>query len=90
MAKLSEDQVKHVAKLANLPVTKEEIKQYSHQLSDVLSYIEQLDQVDTSKVEPTFNVSGQINVYHQDVPEAALNLQNTKYVVKRLIGGSDE
>lgn len=90
MAKLSEDQVKHVAKLANLPVTEEEIGQYSHQLSDVLSYIEQLEKVDTKGVEPTFNVGGQTNVYHQDVPEMGLNLQNTKYIVKRLIGGSDE
>lgn len=86
MARLSEDQVKHVAKLANLPVTKEEIKQYSHQLSDVLSYIEQLDQVDTSKVEPTFNVSGQSNIYHEDEEVMGLS-QDIKYSVKRIIGG---
>lgn len=90
MARLNEDQIKYVARLANLPITGEEIKKYSEQLSVVLGYIEQLEKVDTKGVEPTFNVSGQINVYHQDVPEAGLNLQNTKYIVKRLIGGSDE
>lgn len=64
--KLNKDQVKHVAKLANLPLTEEEEKTYSEQLSKILEYIEQLNQVDTSDVEPTFNVSGQSNVESED------------------------
>ncbi|MBI2019906.1 Asp-tRNA(Asn)/Glu-tRNA(Gln) amidotransferase subunit GatC [Candidatus Daviesbacteria bacterium] len=64
--KLTKDQVKHVAKLANLPVTEEEEEKYSEQLSKILDYIDQLNQVDTSDVEPTFNVSGQTNVQSED------------------------
>lgn len=64
--KLTRDQVKHVAKLANLPLSVEEEEKYSEQLSKILEYIDQLNQVDTSEVEPTFNVSGQSNVESED------------------------
>ena len=97
--KLSTDQVKEVAKLANLPLTFEEEGLYSEQLSKILDYIEQLNQVDTSGVEPTFNVSGQVNVYHQDETIAGISqeeaLSNTSqkekgmFVVKRVLGGED-
>lgn len=64
--KLTKDQVKHVAKLANLPLTSEEEEKYSEQLSKILDYIDQLNSVDTKDVEPTFNVSGQSNVMSED------------------------
>lgn len=57
---------KHIAKLANLSLTNQEEEKYSEQLSKILDYIEQLNQVDTSNVEPTFNVSGQSNVMTED------------------------
>lgn len=66
MSKLTSGQVKHVAKLANLPLTSKEEKKYSEQLSKILDYIEQLNQVDTSNIEPTFNVSGQSNLMSED------------------------
>lgn len=58
--------VKKVIRLANLPLTSQEEEKYSQQLSKILDYIEQLNKVDTSKVEPTFNVSGQSNVMRKD------------------------
>lgn len=64
--KLTKDQVKHVAKLANLPLTEEEEEKYAGQLSKILEYIEQLNSVDTKNIEPTFNVSGQENVMRKD------------------------
>ncbi len=71
--KLTSEQVKKVSKLANLPLTPEEEEKYSEQLSKVLSYIEQLNKVDTSlgdeptsDVEPTFNVTGESNVMSED------------------------
>ena len=63
---LTKDQVKHVAKLANLPLSSEEEEKYSQQLSKILEYIDQLNKVDTKGVEPTFNVSGQENVEAKD------------------------
>lgn len=54
--KLSKAQVKHVAKLANLPLTQAQEEEYSEQLSKILDYIDQLNEVFTDSVEPTFNV----------------------------------
>lgn len=64
--KLTEDQIKHVAKLANLPLSSEEEEKYSGQLSKILEYIDQLNSVDTSGVEPTFNVSGETSILSED------------------------
>lgn len=62
-----------VAKLANLPITSEEEKKYSEQLSKVLDYIDQLNQADTSNVEPTFNVSNLNNVMREDETSPSLS-----------------
>ena len=61
-----------IAKLANLLPTSKEKEKYSEQLSDILGYFEKFKKVDTSKVEPTFNVTGQSNVMRED--ETALCL----------------
>lgn len=71
--KLTLDEVKHIAKLANLSLTQEEEEKYSEQLSKILDYIEQLNQVDTENIEPTFNVSGQNNVMRKDEPVICLS-----------------
>jgi len=71
--KLTKDQVKHVAKLANLPLTTEEEEKYSEQLSKILEYVGQLNQVDTSDVEPTFNVTGQSNAMREDETTPSLS-----------------
>ena len=74
--KLTRDQVKHVAKLANLPLTGEEEEKYSEQLSKILEYVDQLDEVDTSSVEPTFNVTGQSNVMREDETVVSLSQED--------------
>lgn len=79
--KLSRGEVKHVAKLANLPLTDQEEELYSEQLSKIIDYIDQLNSVDTSNVEPTYNVSGQKSVMREDKVGESLSqeeaLQNT-------------
>ena len=66
MTKLTSDDVAHVAKLANLPLTKEEMKKFQKQLSEVVSYIDELQEVDTSKIEPTSQTTGLENVVRED------------------------
>ena len=68
--------VKHVAKLANLPLTADEEEKYTQQLSKILDYIDQLNQVDTSSVEPTYNVSGQANVMAKDEVSGSLSQED--------------
>lgn len=71
--KLTADQVKKVVKLAELPLTPEEEEKYSEQLSAILEYVDQLNQVDTLGVEPTFNVTGLNNVMSEDETVVSLS-----------------
>lgn len=64
--KLTTDQVKKVAKLANLPITEGEVEKYSEQISRILDYMDQLNSVDTKDVNPAFNVTGLSNVMRKD------------------------
>ncbi len=63
---LTLDQVKHVAKLANTPLTEEEEEKYLEQLAKILGYFEDLNSVNTDGIDPTFNVSGQSNIEAKD------------------------
>lgn len=49
---LTRDQVLHVAKLAKLKLTEQEIQKFQKQLSEVIDYFDILKTVDTSKVSP--------------------------------------
>ena len=69
MAKLSTEEVEHIAKLSRLKLGDEEISKYQEQLSSVLSYVEQLSEVDTDNVEPTANVTGLSNIEREDKVE---------------------
>lgn len=60
--KLSREEIIHLAKLANLPLTEEETEKYEEQLSSIVEYISKLDQVDTKKVEPVSQVTGLVNI----------------------------
>jgi aspartyl-tRNA(Asn)/glutamyl-tRNA(Gln) amidotransferase subunit C len=64
--KITKEQVEHVAKLARLAITAEETERYSQQLSNILTYIEKLNELDTSKVEPTFHVLPMKNIFRED------------------------
>lgn len=81
--KISLVEVRHIAKLANLPLTEVELKKFSEQLSEVIDYnISLLKKVPTQRVEPTAHVSGASNVLRVDETEPGLAaneaLQNTK------------
>lgn len=71
-----------VAKLANLPLSKEEEEKYSKQLSKILDYMEKLNQVDTSDVDATFNVTGLSNVMREDETESCEVIKKGFYKTK--------
>ncbi len=70
--KLTTNQVTYVAKLGNLSLTSEEESIYAEQLSAILDYIDQLNSVDTTGVEPTFNVTGKSSIWREDVVAESL------------------
>ena len=59
-------QVQHVAKLARLKLSAEELKRFSPQISSVLDYINQLDEVDTADVAPLSHALDISNVFRED------------------------
>lgn len=65
--------VKHIAKLANLPLKDEEIKKLESQLGETLDYIEQLNEVDTKNIEPTSQVTGLENITREDEASESLS-----------------
>jgi len=64
---ISEEEVRHVSKLARLELTDEEVKMYSKQLGDILKYAQQINEVDTSGVEPMPHALPLYNVMREDI-----------------------
>ena len=65
--------VKHIAKLANLPLKDEEISKLESQLESTIEYIEMLNEVDTKNIEPTSQVTGLKNVTRDDIATESLS-----------------
>lgn len=66
MATLSPEDVRHIAKLARLDLSDQEVEQFSGQLTNILSYVEQLQKVKTDGVTPTEQVTGLKNALRPD------------------------
>lgn len=64
--KLSQQDVEYVADLARLQVSDAEKEQLSHHLSIILTYMEELNQVDTEGVSPIASVVSQANILRED------------------------
>lgn len=60
---ISKNEVKNIAKLCDLELTEEEISYYSKILTETLTYIETLDELDLSETSETHNVTGLKNVF---------------------------
>ena len=71
---LTIEQVKHIANLARLELTEDELARYSEQLSAILSHFEQLQAVDTESISPTARVSSSESVLRADEPRPGLDL----------------
>lgn len=70
--KLTENQVRNVAKLARLNCTDQEIATLTRQLSAILDYVGQLEELDTSNVEPLAHCLSVHNVLREDVVKPSL------------------
>ncbi|WP_419893448.1 Asp-tRNA(Asn)/Glu-tRNA(Gln) amidotransferase subunit GatC [Oceanobacillus kimchii] len=69
MAEISKDQVKHVAHLARLELNDEAVEKMSDELSAIIDFAEQLNELDTDSVEPTTHVLNLKNVMRKDEPK---------------------
>ena len=75
---LSKDEVKHIAGLARIGITDEEMEKISHDLSSILDWVEQLKTVEIEGVEPMAHITGRQDVSREDWTE---NFANKERIV---------
>jgi len=67
MTQISDDDVQHLAQLSNLQLGADEVASLRTDLENIIGYIQQLDELDTTGVEPTYQVTDLENVWRDDV-----------------------
>lgn len=72
---MDREQVHHVAFLARLELSPEEEERFTQQLGDILTYVEQLQELDTEGVEPTFHALNVEQIARPDQWEPWENLE---------------
>ena len=96
--RLSRDDVVHVARLARLALSEQEIDLFTGQLADVLRHAEQVASLDTAGVPPTAHPVPLVNVLRADVPRPSLDraevqaqapaAEDDRFRVPRVLGGA--
>lgn len=66
MAKLTREDVLKLARLARLELSEDEIESFRSELSEILQYVEQLQNVEVDGLKPTNQVTGLTNVMRSD------------------------
>lgn len=64
---ITANEVKHVASLAKLEFTDEELRKFTGQMDEIINMVEQLGEVDTTDVPVTSTVTEEVNVMREDV-----------------------
>lgn len=72
---LTEDQVRHVARLSRLKLSDEQVRHYARQLSAVLGYVSKLNELNVEGVEPMAHAMDITNVFRGDEPGPTLPVE---------------
>ena len=73
MAEISREQVLHVASLAHLDLTEEEVKRLGGQLNAILEAVSKVSELDLADVPPTSHPLDLVNVWSEDEPRPCLS-----------------
>ena len=73
---ISREDVEHVARLARLKLTEEEILLFGQQLDSILNHIQKLREVDVSAISPTAQVIPVMNGMREDQPRPSLSQES--------------
>ena len=84
---ISEEQVRHVADLARLALTDEEVKRMGEQLGAILDSIEKIQELDLRDVPPTANPLNLTNVFRPDEPHGELTREEALSTAPEPIDG---
>ncbi|MCF8009033.1 MAG: Asp-tRNA(Asn)/Glu-tRNA(Gln) amidotransferase subunit GatC [Halanaerobiales bacterium] len=72
---IDQKEVKYIANLASLKLSEDQVKKFSKQLSDILDYIEKLDELKTDNIRPTSYTVPVKNVLRDDVVKDSLDIK---------------
>jgi len=96
---ITRDEVRHIAELARLKFTEEDLERFSRQLGDILGYVEKLNELDLDGVEPLSSVQDTVNVQDPDDIRPGLDRETAMenapvkngiyYSVPRVVGDDD-
>ena len=76
--KLTIEEVKHIANLANLGIESDDLEKYRQQLSEVIDLVRKLQTLEVETVEETSQVSGLTNVFRQDEVDVTRTLSQSE------------
>jgi aspartyl-tRNA(Asn)/glutamyl-tRNA(Gln) amidotransferase subunit C len=74
--KISQAEVEHVARLARLELSGAEVETFTGQMDSILSYVEQLNVLDTSSVTATSHAVPMENAFRDDVTRPSIGVDN--------------
>jgi aspartyl-tRNA(Asn)/glutamyl-tRNA(Gln) amidotransferase subunit C len=75
VTRITMDEVKHVANLARLAITEKEVEELTNDLDAIISFAEELNELDTENVEPTSHVLDMKNIFREDVSKPGLPVE---------------
>ena len=99
-ARITLEQIRHVAKLSRLALSEEQLVRLAPQLESILQYVAKIDEVEVSGVEPMAHALPLRNVMRDDVVEPSLPLEKVLmnapetdgpfFKVPKIIGGDED
>jgi len=75
--KIDKVQIRKVAKLSRLELTEAEMEEFTGQLSAILDYVEKMNELDTTSVQPLAHCLPISNVFREDVVKDSLGTEKT-------------
>jgi aspartyl-tRNA(Asn)/glutamyl-tRNA(Gln) amidotransferase subunit C len=72
---LNEDDVAKIAKLSALKLSPEQVTKYTHELSNILGYMDNLNKINVDNVKPTSHVHGSTNFFREDKAQQPLSIE---------------
>ena len=75
MTTISTSDIQHLASLSSLALADDEVDGLRQDLENIIGYIEQLGELDTSGVEPTYQVTGLENVWREDEVQSGISAE---------------
>lgn len=71
---INKDTVRYIGEIARIDFTEKEQEYFAPQLTNIVDYVEKINELDLDGVEPTYNVHGTVDVMDEDVARTYENI----------------